>query len=256
LDEITNAPRLVQGALYELVLDRRISEYRLPDGWYIIAAGNRIEDKSAANQMPAALANRLLHILVEPSIADWRRWAFGAGIRHEIIAFLSWKPDLLVQPPPPDGCPAFPTPRSWEKASWLWSRTPRGDFDRLYQLVGMAVGLAAAAEVVAFARASADLPDPQSILRGEKIGRMPKEPDRLHFLTVGLVAALRDDPRNEYVANFFTFVTKRLPVEFQVLALNEAAGHPQVSQALVRNPEFVAWAKQRREELAELAAMG
>lgn len=256
LDEITNAPKLVQGALYELILDRRISEYRLPEGWYVIAAGNRVEDRSAANQMPAALANRMLHILVKPSIADWRRWAFGAGIRHEIIAFLTWKPALLMQPPPLDGCPAFPTPRSWERASWLWSRAPRGDFDTLYQLLGMAVGLAAAAEVVAFARASADLPDPQAILRGEKTARVPREPDRLYFLIVGLVAALSENPNVDYVQNFFTFVTGRLSPEIQVFALNEAAGQPQIRQILVRNRDFVAWAKEHREELAEILAVG
>lgn len=41
LDEINAAPPLVQAALYQLILDRRVGEYELPEGWRIIAAGNR-----------------------------------------------------------------------------------------------------------------------------------------------------------------------------------------------------------------------
>ena len=62
LDELNAAPPLVQAACYQLVLDRRIGEYRLPDGWSIIAAGNREKDKAVTHRMPSALANRMVHL--------------------------------------------------------------------------------------------------------------------------------------------------------------------------------------------------
>ena len=63
LDELTAAPMAVQVALYQLILDRRIGDYTLPDGWYVMGAGNRVEDRAAAGRMSTALNNRLVHIL-------------------------------------------------------------------------------------------------------------------------------------------------------------------------------------------------
>jgi MoxR-like ATPase len=58
LDELNAAPPLVQAACYQLVLDRRLGEYRLPDGWSIVAAGNRETARAITHRMPSVLANR------------------------------------------------------------------------------------------------------------------------------------------------------------------------------------------------------
>src|SRR5713226_7324319 len=41
LDELNAAPAMVQASCYQLVLDRKVGEYSLPEGWAIVAAGNR-----------------------------------------------------------------------------------------------------------------------------------------------------------------------------------------------------------------------
>jgi MoxR-like ATPase len=41
LDELAQAPPLVQAACLQLTLDRRLGEYVLPDGWSVVAASNR-----------------------------------------------------------------------------------------------------------------------------------------------------------------------------------------------------------------------
>jgi MoxR-like ATPase len=64
-DELNAAPPLVQASLYQLTLDRRVGEYELPAGWSIVAAGNRAEDGSVTYRMPAALANRFIHLEFE-----------------------------------------------------------------------------------------------------------------------------------------------------------------------------------------------
>ena len=46
LDELNAAPPLVQAACYQLILDRRVGQYRLPDGWAVVAAGNRESDRA------------------------------------------------------------------------------------------------------------------------------------------------------------------------------------------------------------------
>jgi MoxR-like ATPase len=45
LDEITSAPPTVSAAAYQLILDRRLGDYVVPEGWVIFAAGNRQGDR-------------------------------------------------------------------------------------------------------------------------------------------------------------------------------------------------------------------
>lgn len=111
-DELSAAPPLVQASLYQLILDRRIGEYVLPEGWRIVAAGNRAEDASVTFRMPAALANRFIHIDYEIDFDDWRAWAVGAGIHPLVLGFLSLRRELLFDMRQPER--GFPTPRSWE----------------------------------------------------------------------------------------------------------------------------------------------
>lgn len=115
LDELSAAPPLVQASLYQLVLDRRVGEYELPAGWRIVAAGNRAGDRSISYRMPAALANRFVHLDFEVDVEDWHAWAIGAGISPLVVGFLSLRSELLYNMSTPDR--GFPTPRSWEIVS-------------------------------------------------------------------------------------------------------------------------------------------
>ena len=45
LDELNSAPPSVQASAYQLILDRKVGEYELPDGWAIVSAGNRESDR-------------------------------------------------------------------------------------------------------------------------------------------------------------------------------------------------------------------
>ena len=61
LDEMNSAPPAVQSAAYQLILNRRVGKYVLPDNVVMVAAGNRESDKGVTFRMPTPLANRLLH---------------------------------------------------------------------------------------------------------------------------------------------------------------------------------------------------
>jgi hypothetical protein len=130
LDEINAAPPNVQAACYQLVLDRRVGEYVLPDGWTICAAGNRTTDKTVAYAMPSALRNRFLTIELRADLQEWLDWASGSicGTRrcHQLITeFISFRPSLLLDLP--DSCrdSPFPSPRSWMLASAMLAQVER-----------------------------------------------------------------------------------------------------------------------------------
>ncbi|MEU8135167.1 MoxR family ATPase [Streptodolium elevatio] len=116
LDELNAASPDVQKAFYSLILDRRIGTYELPEGSVVVGAGNRATDNALARPMSSALANRLVHVHLRASAADWLTWAVHAGIHPWIVEYLTQRPDHLWSPPPKSEEP-FSTPRSWHMLS-------------------------------------------------------------------------------------------------------------------------------------------
>ncbi|WP_167474275.1 ATP-binding protein [Nocardia arthritidis] len=112
LDELNAATPDVQKAFYSLILDRRIGNYELPQGSIVIGAGNRATDNALARPMASALINRLAHVHLAASSADWLEWAAGHGIHPWVIDYLTDRPDHLWTAPPKTEEP-FSTPRSW-----------------------------------------------------------------------------------------------------------------------------------------------
>ena len=74
LDELAQAPPLVQAACLQLVLDRRLGEYELPAGWAVMAASNRQEDRAGTHRLISPLLNRFVHLDLEVSLDDWQAW--------------------------------------------------------------------------------------------------------------------------------------------------------------------------------------
>jgi len=119
LDEISAAPQSVQAAAYQITLDRTVGEHRLPENCIVLAAGNRVTDKSVAYTMPKALANRLCHIEITGNPQSWHEWATEAGVHPAVLSFLQAHPDRLMDADMQSDSPAFATPRSWEMVSHI-----------------------------------------------------------------------------------------------------------------------------------------
>lgn len=113
LDEINAALPQVAAAAYQLILDRRLGDYLLPEGWAILAAGNRLGDRGVTYAMPAPLANRFTHVELTPVIDEWLIWAEQSAVDERLRRFLRQRPDLLFVFPEQANIHAFPSPRSW-----------------------------------------------------------------------------------------------------------------------------------------------
>jgi hypothetical protein len=116
LDELNSSSPDVQKAFYSLILDRRIGAYELPVGSIVIGAGNRASDNALARPMASALVNRLVHVHLRATAADWLDWAGPAGIHPWILDHITLRPDHLWARPPKTEEP-FSTPRSWHMLS-------------------------------------------------------------------------------------------------------------------------------------------
>ena len=116
LDELPACTPDIQKAFYSLLLERRVGEYPLPPGTWVVAAGNRAEDRSLVRSLSAALVNRVTILNVKVSVAEWLQWARGAGIRHEVLSYIIYAPQSLQRQVPATPAP-FSTPRAWESLS-------------------------------------------------------------------------------------------------------------------------------------------
>jgi len=127
LDEINAAPPPVAAAAYQLILDRRLGAYRLPDGWSIVAAGNRLDDRGITYVMPAPLANRFMHVHLQADADAWLAWAARSGISPVLRDFMAEAPEWLARFVPEPEVKAFPSPRSWAFADRIIKRRSLAD---------------------------------------------------------------------------------------------------------------------------------
>ena len=218
LDELNSAAPPVQAAIYQLVLDRKIGSYRMPEGWRIVCAGNRISDKGIVFRLPSPLANRMVHLVTEARYDDFKVWAIPNGIHSYIIGFLGFRPDLLSQEVPKESetNPAFATPRSWTMLSAVLKNTK--EFQASSPLVYGAVGYGAGVEFLSYIKVYKELPSIDAILGGEQ-PTPPSNPGALYALTSALIE--RYDG-SEAHGNALLGYTGVLPVEFGVMLIKDA----------------------------------
>jgi MoxR-like ATPase len=201
LDEINMAPPTMQGMAQQLILDRQVGSYKVPEGWFIWAAGNRKEDRASVFDMPAPLANRFLHLQVEPDFESFKAYALATNLHEQIIAFLSFRSTLLHKVDPQQ--PAWPSPRSWSMASALHY----AGLD-----VAPAVGEGTATEFLAYTKLYQSLPDLMEILegRGDRIA-FPSEPSGRYATAIGLTVRAQDA---QQAYNAFTWLSRVAAAEW------------------------------------------
>jgi hypothetical protein len=231
LDELNAAPPLVQAACYQLVLDRALGEYRLPDGWAVFAAGNREGDRAVTSRMSSALANRFVHLVFEPDLDDWSQWAMGPGdLRPEVVAFLRWRPELLHHFEPTEK--AFPSPRAWTSVSHILAAAPSADIE--FPIYEGTVGRGAAIEFTAFLRVFRSLPSLDAILLNPATAPVPDEPSALCAIATGL--ARRTTEQNFAAVSQYA---GRLAREYATLLVKSATAR---LPGLAHHPAFTRWA--------------
>ncbi len=116
LDELPACAPDVQKAFYSLLLERRLGEHALPAGTWVVAAGNRQQDRALVRSMSSALINRVTILNLRVDADEWQDWARRQGVRGDIRSFLTHMPDALMREVPQDAVP-FSTPRAWTSLS-------------------------------------------------------------------------------------------------------------------------------------------
>lgn len=241
LDELNQAPPAVQAAAYQLTLNRQVGDYVLPDGWAIIAAGNRETDRANAMRMPSALANRLVHLDFDVNVDDWCEWALDQGdaVPVELLSFIRFRKDLLHKHEPAER--AFPTPRSWTFAGSLINSGISAEVE--FELIKGAVGEGAAAEFKGYLSVYRDLPTVDQVLLNPKDTPISENA----AVKFAITASLAHSTTKDTFPRFMQYVG-RMDAEWQVVYVRDAM--KRTERAITTLKEFQTFALKHAHLLA------
>jgi hypothetical protein len=224
LDEMNSAAPAVQAAAYQLILNRRIGKYRLPDNVVMVAAGNRESDKGVTYRMPTPLANRFVHLEMRVDFAVWQDWAVQNNIHKDVVGYLSFAKQDLYDFDAKSASRSFATPRSWCFVSELLEDDDTDD-NTLTDLVAGAVGEGLAVKFQAHRKIASKMPRPEEILSGKEKELKIKEVSAMYSLVISMCYELKDAVERkvkdtEFHAmsdNFFRFMMDNFETELVVM---------------------------------------
>lgn len=179
-DDLPSGHEQTQAACFKVFGEKQVGNLKLRDNVYIIGAGNRVEDKSAAFEMPMALANRIKHYYAKSDVDAWIAWATDFGAIHPLVtAYIRSQGNALnrfeeaVQTSTSEK--AYPTPRTWEMLSKsMFRMNPSGGIgDWLYGTSVGCIGAGTGIEFNTFAKNTTSLVPPAEIVKNPDTARVP-----------------------------------------------------------------------------------
>ena len=226
LDEMNSASPAVQAAGYQLILNRQVGKYKLPDNVVIVAAGNRDSDKGVTYRMPMPLANRFIHLEMRPDFASWQNWAVDKKIHKDVVGYLSFAKQDLYDFDSKSSSRAFATPRTWCFVSDLLQDESM-DTDTQFNLITGAVGEGLAVKFAAHRRMAGKMPEPTDILSGKVKDLQVKEVSAMYSLAISMCYELKEaiDTKkvdikkfHEMADNFFSYAMANFETELVVVS--------------------------------------
>jgi MoxR-like ATPase len=234
LEEFNSAPPSVQAASYQLVLDRKLGEYEVPDNVFIMAMGNRETDRGVTFRMPTPVANRFIHFEMVPDYDDWETWAIKSrAIIPRVMQYLQRYKGKLFDFQPNNAARGFKTPRSWHMFSDVLAANPKLPHVVKKAVAAGCVGDGEASEFLQFEDFLDKLPSNEEVLSGRTKTMRDKSPQVCFALSTGLCFELRDradkvkangnkkEDRLEWFKqadNFIAFVLLNFPKDAGVVA--------------------------------------
>jgi hypothetical protein len=231
LDEMNVAPPAVQAAAYQLILNGRLGTYHLPDNVVIVAAGNRESDKGVSYRMPMPLANRFVHLEVRSDYDSWNEWAVQHRIHKDVVGYIGFAKNDLMDFNPRSSSRAFATPRSWSFVSEFLYDDEATDAE-LADLIAGTIGDGLGVKFMAHRKHAANMPNPSEILAGKVKELKVKEVSAMYSLTVSMCYELQDayaklgkakmEDWHSMADNFFRFMMDNFGTELVVMGARVA----------------------------------
>jgi hypothetical protein len=216
LDELPQAVPLVQNTVSQLVLDRCIGDYRLPDGVVIMAAGNPRSSRAATHEMPRHLANRFVFLSVDSDVDDFNRWGAANGICPELTSFFKVHDDMLHKFDAAQRC--NPSPRAWNFVNSILTMNLE-EFIQQSMIYG-AVGEAAGRVFEGHLRLAKQIPDIDMIIADPSGSPIPsgKNGPGIMYMLMSKLSRRLDKGNSKAIVQYID----RLPPEQAAVCIKEA----------------------------------
>jgi len=265
-DELTAASPFLQPTVYGILQERRIGQHKIPDNVFIVAAGNTVDDGAVAYEMGTAIADRLVHMVVEADAKDWiKNYAIPTGKHPAVTAFIETRPDMFetTTQAQKDGHIVAATPRSWDRVSDIMYHIE----DRAIRniMIAGSVGKHIAAEFGVIADDISATVKVTEMIEKKRDERTDMYPTTMHGLNamvfglLGIASKENVDAVVEIMIDIGDLADKRSDPEFKSMPLREMSTHgfesligvlmkQGVIQEILENSAYQTYTK-RREEL-------
>lgn len=240
LDDLGQAPAVVQAACMQLLLARKINGHAVSPHVVFIAATNRREDKAGVSGILEPVKSRFMTILdLQVDVDDWVRWAIEKDMPAELTSFVRFRPSILEGAGASKDIVNTSCPRT---IAHVGIQQNSGLPEELYSEVFTgAAGPAFSAEYLAFLKMAKELPTLDEIITDPDKAKVSKEPS-VNYAIIGGLARRMDDKTIAPIVRYLD----RLKPEFNVACMVDArTRNPQVA----KNKAYIAWATKHHQVL-------
>jgi len=192
-DEITSCPKSVRTAAYQLLNERRLGEYTLPDGWMIVCLGNGEEDGGDYQGMEGNFVNRCSVFNVVATVDSWKNWANKHNVNSLVTSYVSFRPqDLHSYTEDSETEMLFASPRSWYAVSNILNLNGFNENNIvLNSRISANIGTNIGARFIAFCKYQHGTVDPYEIINNGLKPQIGQQ--EILYITIGSVVKIVGD---------------------------------------------------------------
>lgn len=130
-EELNRSDRCMMAPCLQLLTDRSLNDYKLPEGWLPVASINPPEEGYDVNELDPALLSRFMVIKMRASNPEWLKWAKDDNIHPTVINYIEKDADVFKTT----------NPRSWTYVSNLLSKNEEASMKDPVLLSSMRYGV-------------------------------------------------------------------------------------------------------------------
>lgn len=143
LDEVTSCSNSLRTAAYQLLQERTLGDYRLPDKWIVLCMGNGPEDGGDFQGLEGAFVNRGMAFRLKYSVREWCNWAEKSGLHSSVVKYIRFKTSDLHTFNLDKEYNQFASPRAWKNVSDILKNSKKINeltFIKINGLLGVEIG--------------------------------------------------------------------------------------------------------------------
>lgn len=235
LEDLGQAPNLMQAGYMQLLLAREANGHKLPDCVTFVATSNMRTDRGGVGGILEPVKSRFKTIVELVSHLDqWCNWAVAHDVHPIVIAYLRWQPDAINQFNPTADMTNSPMERTWVAAS-DWLKLNMGKSIEAPAVAG-AIGEGQAGQLMAFAEMFRLLPSIDGILKDPDNAQVPDQTNVLYAVSTA-VASRVTEKNFDRAVRYATRLDEGGHGDFGALLVRDALRR---KPTLAQTPTFVA----------------